>query len=191
VQVQLSAACWNSSFAYGANYQCKVNASSNAGSALGAISYQYDGAAPVAVPLGKGNAQFTLALPPVGAHTVAIAYAQQGNYAGASAPVQNFTVTPAPVYVALTPSTWYTKVGTALTFKAAVSSWSAGSPRATGTITFTDGSTALASVPVDENGVAAFTTANLSPGKHTITATYANGVNYASGSSSVTITLAQ
>jgi ribosomal protein L27 len=49
----------------------------------------------------------------------------------------------------------------------------------------------LGSVPVNGSGTAVWSTANLAAGKHTITATYAGGVNYASGSKSVTITLSK
>lgn len=191
VSVNLGASCWNSTFSYGANYQCTVNGSSNAGAATGSITWQLDGADPVVVALSNGNAQFTLPLPMVGSHTVAIAYAQQGNFAAATAATQQFTVTSAPVYVALTPSTWYASAGSTISFRSAVSSWSAGAPKATGSVTFSDGATVLGTVPVDASGVASFAVSTLAAGSHTITATYANGSNYASGSSSVSITLAQ
>jgi arabinogalactan endo-1,4-beta-galactosidase len=191
VPVNMGASCWNSSFPYGANYQCTVNASSNAGSALGSISYTYDGGAPVLVPLSGGNAQFTITEPIAGSHTVVIGYAQQTNYAAAAASNESFTVTPAPVYVALTPSSWYTSVGSTLTFQAVVTSWSAGAPNANGSVAFYDGGNLLATVPVNSSGQASYSTSALSTGSHNITATYANGTNYASGSSSVNITLAQ
>jgi hypothetical protein len=47
----------------------------------------------------------------------------------------------------------------------------------------------LGTVPVNASGQAAFSTSSLTVGKHTITATYAGGANYASGSSSATITV--
>ncbi|MGH9600274.1 MAG: Ig-like domain repeat protein, partial [Terracidiphilus sp.] len=191
VPVHMSASCWNSSFAYGANYQCTVNVSSNAGSAQGSITYSFDGGAPVAVPLSNGNAGFTLTKPAAGTHTVAIAYAQQTNYAAAPTQTENFTVTPAPVNVSLTPSTWYTKVGTSITFAVSVTSWSAGPPNDNGAVSFYDGSTLLATVPVNSSGQASYTTSSLGAGSQTITATYAGGTNYASGSSSATITLVQ
>jgi len=192
VPVNLSAACWNASFNFGPNYQCTVSASSNAGSAKGVITYKYDGNAAIAVPINNGNAQFTIQKPSVGSHTVSITFAQQGNFAAASAPVQNFTVTPAPVSVALTPSSWYAKVGTNLTFEATVNSYSgAGAPKATGSVTFSDGPTPLVTVPVDSNGQASFSTSSLSAGSHTIAATYSGGENYGTGSGSATITLAQ
>jgi sugar lactone lactonase YvrE len=189
VPVTLSASCWNASFAYGANYQCTVNVSSNAGAPLGSITYTFDGGSPVTVPLSNGNAQFALVRPSVGTHTVVLSYAQQTNYAAATSQTETFTVTPAPVNVSLTPSSWYTKAGTSLTFQAAVSSSSAGAPNANGAVSFYDGATLLSAVPVNASGQASFTTASLSAATHTITATYAGGTNYASGSVSVTITL--
>jgi uncharacterized protein len=191
VPVNLNAACWNASFNYGANYQCTISASSTAGSAQGVITYRYDGGTAIAVPINNGNAQFTISRPVAGAHTVSIAYAQQGNCAAASAPVQNFTVIPAPVYVAVTPSSWYAKVGTNLVFQVTVTSYSAGAPNTNGSVLISDGSKPLATVPVDANGQASFSTTSLSAGSHIITATYSNGTNYSTGAGSATITLAQ
>ncbi|HEY1743421.1 MAG TPA: Ig-like domain repeat protein [Granulicella sp.] len=189
VPVYLSVACGNLAFSYGGNYECTVLASSDAGPATGTISYKYDGGGAVAVPVSNGYAQFKIAEPVVGSHTVSIAYAQQGNYAAAAAaPVQKFTVTAAPVFVAVVPSNWYPKAGTNLTLRATVNSYTgAGAPKAIGSVSFTDGSTLLGTVPVDGNGQASFSTSNLSPGIHTIIATYSNGANYATGSGSDTI----
>jgi streptogramin lyase len=191
VPVKMSVSCWNSSFPYGGNYQCTMNVSSKAGSAQGAITYSFDGGAPAAVQLSGGNVGFTLTKPAAGSHSVAISYAQQGNYAAAATQTETFTVTPAPVIVALSPSTWYAKTGTSITFSASVSSWSAGAPSNNGTVSFYDGSTLLAATPVNGSGQASYSTSALSAGSHTITATYAGGTNYASGSTKVTITLVQ
>ena len=191
VPVNMSVSCWNSSFPYGGNYQCTVNVSSNAGSAPGNITYSYDGGAPVPVSLSSGNAQFTIAKPQVGNQNVVIGYAQQTNYAAATPKTENFTVTPAPVNVALTPSTYYTKAGSNVTFSVSVTSWSAGPPNDNGAISFYDGSTLLATVPVNSSGKASYSTTTLPVGRQTITAAYAGGTNYASGSSSATITIVQ
>ncbi|MGB0054691.1 MAG: Ig-like domain repeat protein, partial [Terracidiphilus sp.] len=189
VPVNMSVSCWNSSFPYGGNYQCTVNVSSNAGSAQGNITYSYDGGAPVAVPLSSGSAQFTITKPAAGNQSVVIGYAQQTNYAAAASQTENFTVTPAPVNVSLTPSTWYTTAGTSITFQAAVASYSAGPPDGNGSVSFYNGSTLLATVPVNATGQASYTTSSLPAGSDKITATYAGGTNYASGSTSVTITI--
>jgi fibronectin type 3 domain-containing protein len=191
VPVNMSVSCWNANFAYGANYQCTISASSSAGSPQGSITYRLDGNAAINVPLNSGNAQFTVTKPTVGNHEVVVGYAQQTNYAAAAPQTESFAVTAAPVVVALIPSTYYAAVGSNISFAATVSSSSAGAPDATGSISFYDGSALLGSVPVNGSGQSSFSTAGLAAGKHTITATYAGGSNYASGSASATITLAQ
>jgi hypothetical protein len=89
----------------------------------------------------------------------------------------------------VTPSTWYANVGTNISFAVAVTSWSAGPPNANGAVSFYDGATLLSTVPVNASGQATYSTSSLAAGSHTITATYAGGTNYASGSTSVSITL--
>jgi hypothetical protein len=139
--------------------------------------------------LSGGNAGFTITRPAAGNHSVVIAYAQQTNFAAAAPQTENFTVTPAPVNVALTPSTYYTKSGTSVTFSAAVTSWSAGAPSNNGSVSFSLGSTVLATVPVNAGGQASFTTSTLPVGSDTITAAYSGGANYATGSASGAITI--
>ena len=191
VPVKMSVSCWNASFPYGGNYQCTINISSNAGAAQGSINYSLDGAAQVAVPLSNGNAQFTIPTPPAGSHNIIINYPQQGNFAAASPQTESFTVTPAPVNVSLTPSSWYATAGTSITFQVSVASYSAGPPNNNGTVAFYDGSTLLTTVQVNSSGQASYTTSSIPVGKQTITATYNGGTNYATGSGSATITIAQ
>ena len=190
VPVTLSVSCWNSPYPYGANYQCTVNASSNAGAPAGSITYVYDGGAPIMVPLVSGAANITLLKPPVGNHNLVVTYPAQTNYAAAAPQTENFTVTPAPVVVQFTPSTWYLTTGN-LTLTALIQSWSAGPPNNTGQVTFADGKTVLSVVPVNSSGSASFTiTSALANGNHTFTATYSGGVNYATGSTSITVQVA-
>jgi hypothetical protein len=185
----MDVSCWNASFPYGGNYECTVSVSSAGGTPLGSITYSVDRGAIVAVPLSSGNAQFTIAEPMAGNHQVVIAFAQQTNYAAAASQTESFTVTPAPVNVALTPSSWYASSGTSISFAAVVTSWSAGPPDATGTVSFYNGTTLLATVPVNASGQATYSTSGLSVGTHNITATYAGSTNYASGSDTITITI--
>jgi len=192
VPVNLSAACWNANFPYGADYHCGVFASSTAGAPKGVITYQYDGGTPVTLPLQNGTTQFILPRPPVGQHHVLVAYAAQINYAAAKPVNESFTVTNAPVNVQLVPSTWYLTGGN-LTLTAAIQSWSAGSPNQIGNVVFYDGSTVIATVQVNASGTATtiVPASTLSNGRHTIRASYSGGTNYSAGSSSVTITVAK
>ena len=189
VPVNMGVSCWNASFAYGASYQCTVNVSSNAGAALGSITYSLDGAAQIVAPLSNGSAAFTLSTPAVGSHSVIVAYPQQTNY-GAASTTEAFSVSAAPVNVSLTPSSRYAPTGTSLSFVASVASWSAGAPNSTGSISFYDVAALLGTVPVDSSGRATYTTSTFVAGSHHITATFASAANYASGSASATITVA-
>jgi hypothetical protein len=117
------------------------------------ITYQYDGGSPVTLPLQDGSAQFILPRPPAGPHHVLIACAAQTNYAAATSVNESFTVTPAPVIIQLTPSTWYLTGGN-LTLTAAVQSWSAGPPNQIGNVVFYDGSNIIATVGVNASGSA-------------------------------------
>jgi len=172
---------------YGSNSQCIVGALSLANPVQGNITYTYDNGAPASVSLNRGTAQFTITGPGAGTHTVTVGFAQQGNYAAASTRTQRFIVLPAPVQVTLTASSRSVKAGAGVTLHAAVSS-NAGTPNATGSIVFRDGLAVLATIPVDANGQAAFTTGGLSVGLHAITATYVNGVNYGDGLASLIVT---
>jgi len=72
-----------------------------------------------------------------------------------------------------------------VTFTATVIGLGVGTP--TGMVTFQTGSTVLAQLPVDRNGVAVFSTSGLGTGTHAMTATYASDSLFASSSGSVTV----
>jgi autotransporter-associated beta strand protein len=75
--------------------------------------------------------------------------------------------------------------GQAVTFTASVQTASAGAGTPTGTVTFLEGNSVLASaVPLDGNGQAALTLATLPAGPHTITAQYNPGAGFAASSAS-------
>jgi hypothetical protein len=191
VPVNLTASCWNANFPYGADYNCGVYTSSTAGAPQGVITYQYDGGAVVTLALQNGSAQFIVPKPPAGTHHVVIGYAAQTNYAAAKSVSESFTVTGAPVVVQLTPSSWYV-TGGSLTLTASIQSWSAGAPNQIGSVVFSDGSKAIATVPVNASGSAATTIAasTLKNGSHTFHASYTGGANYAAGSATATVTVA-
>jgi hypothetical protein len=80
--------------------------------------------------------------------------------------------------------------GQTVTFTASVQSVSAGAGTPTGTVTFLEGSTVLASaVPLGGNGQATFPIATLPAGPHTITARYSGGTGFtvSSGSAGQTV----
>lgn len=191
VPVTLSPSCYNSSFTYGANYQCTVTVSSNAGPAQGNITYKYGSSAATTAPLINGNASITIPTPSVGSQTLTITYPRQTNYAASTTATETFTVTAAPVTIQLTPSTYNTTHGSDITLSATVTSSSATVPT-TGTVSFYDGATLLFTDGVHNGGMASFTTRLLPTGTQTITATYSGNTNYSAGTSnSATVTITQ
>ena len=180
--------CWGHSFAYGPDIKCDANPDS--GPSQGYMTYSYDGAAPVSVPLNAySHVLFTIKAPTVGTHTIVITYPKQGNWGSFTLPLQTFVVSSAPVNVALTPSTFYAKAGTIINLSTSITSWSAGPPNAIGSVSFYDGSKLLGTVPVDASGNAKISAGALAYGLHTITANYSGSSQYASGTSNVTVNI--
>jgi hypothetical protein len=82
-----------------------------------------------------------------------------------------------------------TTFGDNITFSASVSPVAPGAGTLTGSITFSDGNTVLAVVPLSGNS-ASFSDSSLTAGGHIITATYSGDVNFnASTSSPVNVTV--
>jgi hypothetical protein len=82
--------------------------------------------------------------------------------------------------VALTSSAGSAIVGSALTFKAAITG---GTAAASGTVSLLDGSTQIAQQTLDGSGSADFDLSNLGAGVHTLTLAYPGDTNYAAGTS--------
>jgi hypothetical protein len=182
VTTYLSASCGNSSFPYGGNYSCNVNVGSNAGGALGAISYTFDGGAPINLALASGRVQFSLVTPNAGTHTVVIAYAQQGNFAASGPSTQNFTVTQALTQIQLKPSNYYPPIGSSFTLAASVTSYSAGPP-GSGVVTFLDNGTPIGTGTVNAQGQASLNIPAIAAGSHSYVAQFGGLPNFAAGSS--------
>jgi len=184
--VSLTASCWNATIPYGVSYHCTVSASSGAGSPQGNVTYVLDNQPGQSVALANGNASFTVTQPAAGTHQVAIYYAAQGNFSDAGPVNESFAVTAAPVRMTLTASENPAKMGDAVIFTATISSGTAGAPANTGTVTFVLG-TNTATVQVDGNGKASWTTTALAAGLNTVNAAYSGGPNYGNASGSVAV----
>ena len=92
------------------------------------------------------------------------------------------TVTPAATATVVVTSATPVQPGVSVTFTATVTS-PAGIP--TGTVTFSEGTTALGTGTVNATGVATFSTSTLTSGSHTITATYGGATNFGTSSGTV------
>lgn len=179
--VTLAASCWNASFAYGADYQCTANVSSNAGAPAGTLTHSFDSVSSTST-LSNGAAQWAVAKPETGTHAVSIWFEAQGNFAASSVISHAFTVTPAAVQLQLTPSSHYQSASAPLSLKAVLRSWSAPVPSA-GSIAFYDNGVALGSADLAADGSATLALNALAAGTHTLTAVYAGTTDYSAATS--------
>jgi parallel beta-helix repeat protein len=155
---------------------------SSSGTPSGSVTFMDGSAVLATVALdANGVAQFTSAALSTGGHSITATYSGDTNYVSSTSSGLTETVNKAATTTALSSSMNPAVVGQSVTFTATVTS-SFGT--ASGSVTFMDGSTVLATVSLDASGVAKFTTAALSTGGHSITATYSGDTNYVSSASS-------
>lgn len=159
--------------------------------AAGNIAF-YDGATLLgSAPISGGFAYITVNTFTSGTHSITAHYLGQGlNAPSVSDPV-TLTLSGPASSTALSVSNTTPAYGSPVTFTATVSTVaSTSAPITSGTVTFLDGSTALAARSLDSNGNAQLTTSSLSPGTHTITATFGGNSSYGTSSSSgMTVTV--
>ena len=122
-----------------------------------------------------GAATFQTALLAVGGHSIVANYSSDAGH-GASNSTDNGVspwsqVVEEQTTIALTSSANPSQVGQSVTFTATVTAPNGGGVQPDGTMSFLDGTTTLADVPLT-GGVATFTTAALAAGAHPITAIY-------------------
>ncbi len=108
-------------------------------------------------------------------YTVVARFPGSADYAAAHSESAAFVIAPAAATILLTSPISSPVYGQAVTFVATVNS-AGGAP--VGTVTFADGATPLATVPLDGSGQAAVTISTLSLGSHAITATYNGSTDF-------------
>ncbi|MGP0064765.1 MAG: Ig-like domain repeat protein [Isosphaeraceae bacterium] len=127
-----------------------------------------------------------------GTYTVIAVFPGNADYAAVRSAAIPFTIAPGDATIALTSSVSAAVYGQPVTFVANVSPAIAGSP--TGSVTFTDGGTPLATVALDGSGTATFATADLALGSHAIAASYSGDADFLgaqSGPASVPVSQAR
>ena len=134
----------------------------------GSVTFTEDTTTLAVVRLVNGQAQFTTSTLSKGNHNITVTYGGDNLFASTSASLIQAVAVPSNV---LTSSLNPANLGQSITFIATLSSISPEVGVPTGTVTFYDGSTALATVNV-ANGQAQYITTNLTSGTHTITAVY-------------------
>ena len=159
--------------------------------ATGTVTF-FSGAAVLgtAAVSGTGVASLTTTSLLVGSQTITATFGGDSNFSAATSPALTQTVTKAATIITLTESSPAQLLNSTVTFIANVS---APTPSPTGSVTFMEGTTVLATAPVSPSGnvvlslstigTSAFTTSSLSTGSHTVTAVYSGDSNFTQSTS--------
>lgn len=126
---------------------------------------------------GQATLNYSFASP--GANSVVAAYSGDSTFAPSSSPPLKQVVLRANTTTALTSSSNPSKYLQPVTFTATVTAQYGGTP--TGTVTFKDGNTVLAQVPLN-GAVAKYTTSALTKGRHRIVGAYGGDTNFRASS---------
>jgi hypothetical protein len=160
--------------------------SPGAGTPTGTVTFK-DGATVLATgALSGGTARFTTSALGAGNHSITAVYNGDTNDQGSTSSALTETVNRAGTSTTLASSANPSVNGQAVTITATVAAVSPGAGTPTGTVTFMDGATVLATGALS-GGTARFTTSALGAGKHSIAAVY-NGDTNDQGSTSAALT---
>jgi hypothetical protein len=161
------------------------------GTPAGTVTF-YDGTTALGTgTLAGGRATLKVSSLTVGSHSLKAVYNNtDGKYTTSTSPAVTESVNPAQTTTALTTSSASVAAGQPVTFTAAVHPTSPGAGTPTGTVTFMDGTTVLATVNLT-GGMAKLTMSTLATGKHTIMAVYSSDADFlTSTSAALTQTIA-
>jgi Bacterial Ig-like domain (group 3) len=151
----------------------------------GTVSF-YDGSALLDTEtLSDGEASFTTSALAAGNHAITAVYSGDSVVVGSTSAILTQEVNQALTTVLLTSSLNPASSGQDVTFTAVVSLPNGCSGTPTGTMSFYDGTTLLATVTLDNTGTATFTTSTLAMGNNSITAVYTGDGNFIGSTSNV------
>ncbi|MGA1983931.1 MAG: FG-GAP-like repeat-containing protein, partial [Acidobacteriaceae bacterium] len=156
----------------------------------GTLAITYQGVGTGIVLLGTGSTfTFNLIAQPVGTFPITAKYSGDSNYLPATGSL-SITVKPNLSAATLTSSLNPANAGQTVTFTATVTATSASGVPPAGSVSFSDGTTVLGTVPLvsgsSGTSTAAFSTSTLTVGTHSITANYIPAAGYAASAASLT-----
>jgi hypothetical protein len=125
--------------------------------------------------VSKGQATLNYSFTSPGTNSIVATYSGDSNFLPSSSARLKQTVLKAPTTTTLTSSPNPSQVGQSVKFTATVTGQYGGTP--TGSVTFKDGHTVMAQVPLS-GGVARYKTSALTEGKHHIFANYGGDANF-------------
>jgi len=149
----------------------------------GTVTFR-DGATPIGtVTLVNGSASLVTSTLTTGNHSLTAVYNGSQNFLTSTSPAVTQVVN-SQTTTSLTAPPNPSVIGQAVTLTAVVSPVAPGTGVPTGTVTFRDGATVLATVTL-VNGSASFVTSTLAVGSHSLTAAYSGGGNFLASTSAV------
>ncbi len=132
--------------------------------------------------LTSGTASFSTASLTFGSHSITASYSGDSSFTGSVSASLNQIVQKANTTTTLSAVPTAANVNQSVTLTATVTPGTSGFP--TGTVTFLDGTTQIASSSLNGSAVATFSTSTLTAGTHIITAVYAGDSNFNGSTSS-------
>ena len=150
----------------------------------GTVTFR-DGAAVLGtVTLVNGSASLVTSTLAVGSHSLTAAYSGGGNFLASTSAIVIHTVNPGSTSTTLASTPNPSAVGQAVTLNATVSAVAPAVGVPTGTVTFRDGATVLATATL-VNGSASISISTLAVGTHPLTAAYGGNATFAASTSAV------
>ncbi len=193
----LTAPAPSSSGPYGDNVNLSATVSvtsPGAGIPTGTVTF-YNGATAIGTGTlnSSGVASTSVASLPVGSDSLSATYVPSGiDFLASSSTNVGYTVNKAATTTTLTASTTSSAFGTSVSLSAKVAVTSPGSGTAatapTGTVTFLDGTSVIATVNLPGNGLATVTVSGFQAGAQSLTATYSGDGNFAGSTTSQAVT---
>ncbi|GAB4204932.1 MAG: hypothetical protein OHK0022_30530 [Roseiflexaceae bacterium] len=135
-----------------------------------------DGTASCSAPVTAGSCVLTFAS--AGPRTLIASYSGDANFNPSASTGTSYTVAKLDSSVTLSVAPSPALLGQTVTLTALVQAVPPATGTPTGTVTFRDGATVLATVPLNGAGVATFSTAGLALGQHTLTAEYSGNADF-------------
>lgn len=154
------------------------------GTPTGTVTF-YDGTTPLtAVLLAGGVATYPTSTLTMGLHPISVVYDGDDNFLGSVSTTLNQNVNRSISTTTIASSVNPSTFGQGVTFTALVAASGGASGTPTGSVTFFDGITSLATEPLDGD-IAMYSTTSLSRGSHQITAQYIGDSQFAASTSAV------
>lgn len=164
-------------FGQGVIFAITVSAASGTGTPTGTVTLQDASSTMTTLNLVNGQASFTTASLAIGSHSITASYGGDGNFNSSSSTMSQ-TVNKASTATSLSSSENPSTISQSVTFTATVNVVAPGAGTPTGTVTFNDGSNALATVPLNSSGTASLSTSSLTLKSHSITAVYSGDASF-------------